>query len=89
MPIPLKHKPRSVAACKSENQHIKYTDTSVSSNHRVPFGELERNSTNYQQCNRNTYADMPLKFMRTNNHEMVPNISATSQKENVRYFGWF
>lgn len=54
---------------------------------RRPFGEMERNS-NAQPCVRGSYSEMPLKFMRTNNNEMIPNSSPNvAEKENVNYYG--
>lgn len=94
--VPIKSKTNSVSVSvsgnRNENQNGKNSDSSMASNQRVPFGEIERNS-NYQQCNRSSYTEsyteMPPKFMRTNDHEMIPNNSAMVQKENVNMFGKF
>lgn len=71
-------------ANRSENQYGKTNAT----NNRVPFDEIDRNVC-FQQCSnrRNTYSGMPLKFMRTNSHEMILNNSALPQKENSKSFG--
>lgn len=70
-----------------ESENGKASTGSVRSNARVPFGEMERNS-NFQPCVRGTYAEMPLKFMRTNNNEMIPNDSAMGvEKENIGRYG--
>lgn len=65
----------------SINQTTSRKSSNVSMN-RVPLGEIERNSI-YQQYNRNSHTDVPLKFMRTNNHDMVPNNTPVAQKEKL------
>lgn len=85
MLLPTKNKIHSVSAGRSEMSNGKNGNALLANNQRVPFGEIERNS-NFQPCTRSSYTEMPPKFMRTNNHEMIPNDAAV-QKENVKYFG--
>lgn len=82
----------SVSANRSENQNGKTGITSVASNQRVPFAEIQQHLP-YQPCSRTTYtempSEMPFKFMRTNDDKMIPSNSAMAQKENVNYFGQY
>lgn len=79
-----KNRTNSISAYRNESQNNISCNMSSGSNQRVPFGE--KNSI-LQQSNRNSYSDIPLKFMRTNNHEMIPSSVVTPQKENVSYLG--
>lgn len=90
MLVPTKNKVSTLSAGRNENQNGKSGNTLFGSNtQRVPFGEIERNS-NLQPCVRRNYTEMPMKFMRTNDHEMIPNHSAmVGQKENVNFFGGY
>lgn len=95
MLLPSKTKTNSSSACRVEmllrsnnkTGSARSETQNIISSQRLPFGELERNSI-HQQLNRNSYTDMPLKFKRTNNHEMIPSgLSAIPSKENINYLG--
>ncbi|KAG4078561.1 hypothetical protein HA402_002675 [Bradysia odoriphaga] len=76
-----------LSANRSDSQNGKSANSSFGSNPRIPLGEIGR-TPSFQPCVRESYSEMPLKFMRTNNNEMIPNNSAVGlEKENINYYG--
>jgi meiosis arrest female protein 1 len=75
----------SATPIRTENENIKRNTTLTGTEQRVPFAELGKICSNNQQFNGSPFTTS-VKFMRTNNNEMIPNNITIAQKENFNFF---